>query len=104
MLKAVFVVSICLALVIPFLNAQAGVEDGKTLYASQKCQLCHSVGAPAGKKKALDGVGKRLGAAEIKSWIVNPKGMKADTKMKSYSALPAKDVDALVGYLSTLKD
>lgn len=104
MLKAVIVAAICSALVLPFLYAQGGVENGKTLFTAQKCQLCHVIGATAGKKKPLDGVGKKLGAAEIKSWIVNPKGMKADTKMKAYAALPAKDVDALVSYLATLKD
>ena len=41
-------------------------------------------------------------AEELKKYIVNPKSVKADSKMKAYSSLPAEDMDALVAYLGTL--
>ena len=51
----------------------------------------------------LDGVGSKLSAADIKKWIVSPKEMKADTKMKAYPSLTAEDLDAMVAYLASLK-
>ena len=57
---------------------------------------------------ALDAVGSKLSAADIRAWITDAAGMTAKTKatrkppMKNY-ALPAGDLDALVAYLSSLK-
>lgn len=87
----------------------AKVDKGKALFTAQKCTLCHSIEGKGNKKGALDGVGSKLSAAEIKEWIVDPKGMTAKTKaerkppMKANPKLSAADVDALVAYLSTLK-
>lgn len=91
--------------------AGAGAQDkakGEQLFAEQKCTLCHSVGDKGNKKGALDEVGAKLSAAEIRGWITDAKGMTAKSKatrkpeMKAYS-LPKEDVDALVAYLSSLK-
>jgi len=83
--------------------AIAAAQEGKAVFTAQKCQLCHSIGGVGNKKSPLDGVGKKLSAEEIRKWITNPKGMKADTKMKAYSDLPAKDLDALAAYIVSLK-
>lgn len=88
--------------------AQDAKAKGEQLFADQKCTLCHSIGDKGNKKGALDGVGAKLSAAEIKEWITDAKGMTTKTKatrkpaMKAYT-LPKEDVDALVAYLSTLK-
>lgn len=88
--------------------AQDAKAKGEKLFADQKCTLCHSIGDKGNKKGALDGVGAKLSAAEIKEWITDAKGMTTKTKatrkpaMKAYT-LPKEDVDALVAYLSTLK-
>jgi cytochrome c2 len=79
------------------------IANGKTVYTAQKCQLCHSIAGVGNKKSPLDGVGKKLSAEDIKKWIVNPKEMKADTKMKAYPSLPAKDLDSLIVYMASLK-
>jgi len=85
------------------------VERGKQVYAEKKCKLCHSIEGQGNAKGALDDVGSKLGAADIKQWVVSPKEMaakaKADRKpvMKGYPDLPAADLDALVTYLGTLK-
>lgn len=90
-------------------SAQSPVEKGKAVYAAQKCSICHSIEGTGNKKGALDGVGAKLSAAEIHSWIVNAPDMaakaKADRKppMKAYTALSKDDVDALVSYLASLK-
>lgn len=84
-------------------------EDGAKVYAAQKCGICHAVAGKGNAKGALDDVGRRLSADEIRQWITSPKEMsmkhKAERKppMKSFATLPKEDLDALVAYLMTLK-
>lgn len=92
----------------PLASAQS-VEQGKTVYADQKCSICHSVAGTGNKKGPLDKVGAKLSADEIRSWIVDAPAMAAKTKadrkppMKAYSNLAKADVDSLVAYLQSLK-
>ena len=72
--------------------------------------MCHSIEGKGGKQSALDGVGKKLSADEIRNWIVDPTGMTAKTKSTKkppmpnrYNKLPAADLDALVAYMQSLK-
>ena len=87
----------------------AKIEKGKQVYTAQKCQVCHSVGAVGNKRGALDTVGAKLKAEEIRQWIVAAPEMTARTKaerkppMKAYAHLPKEDVDALVAYMASLK-
>src|SRR5262245_14964496 len=86
----------------------AKVAKGQQLFTDQKCSLCHAVAGKGNAKGALDDVGTKLSADEIRAWISDAKGMTAKTKaarkpeMKAF-ALPKEDVDALVAYLVTLK-
>lgn len=94
--------------------ASAPAQDVKAkamdVFVKQKCTQCHSIAGRGNKKGALDEVGKKLTAAEIKEWIVDPVGMAKKTTppptrkpaMKK-KPLPNADVDTLVAYLSTLK-
>jgi mono/diheme cytochrome c family protein len=91
--------------------AAAAAQDkakGEKVFVDQKCSLCHSVAGKGNAKGALDDVGAKLKADEIRAWITDAKGMTAKTKatrkpeMKQYT-LPKDDVDALVAYLSSLK-
>jgi mono/diheme cytochrome c family protein len=88
--------------------AQDAKAKGEQVYAAQKCSLCHAIAGKGNAKGALDGVGSKLTADEIRAWIVDAKAMTAKTKaprkpeMKQY-ALPKDDVDALVAYLGSLK-
>ena len=102
MRKAMLLIFVAATLLIAT-TAFAEDPEGKAVYTAQKCQLCHSIAGVGNKKNPLDGVGKKLSAEDIKKWIVNPKGMKADTKMKAYPSLPAKDLDSLVAYIASLK-
>jgi len=93
-----------------FAQDAALVKKGEGVYSAQKCSTCHSVAGKGGKTSALDGVGAKLSAADIKSWIVDPVEMtkkSASTKKpampKRYSNLPAGDLDALVAYIQSLK-
>ena len=85
------------------LSPDAALDHGKEVYAMQKCALCHSISGVGGKKLALDVVGSKLKADDIKKWIRTPKAMKSDTTMKAYPNLPEKDLDDLTTYLLTLK-
>jgi len=89
--------------------AAATPEQGAAVFAAQKCSMCHSVAGKGNPKGPLDDVGRRLTADEIRAWLTSPKEMaakhKADRKppMRSFANLPKDDIDALVGYLQTLK-
>lgn len=103
----VLTVGICLGLAAAA-AAQDAKAKGEAVFTAQKCSLCHSVAGKGNAKGSLDGVGGKLTADEIRSWITDAKGMTAKAKatrkpeMKQYT-LPKEDVDALVAYLSSLK-
>jgi mono/diheme cytochrome c family protein len=86
----------------------AQIEKGKQVYTAQKCQVCHSVGGVGNKRGALDEVGSKLSADQIRAWIVSAPEMTEKTKatrkplMKAYT-LPKEDLDALVAYMHSLK-
>jgi mono/diheme cytochrome c family protein len=85
------------------------IARGQKVYAAEKCSVCHSVSGVGNKRGALDGVGSKLSADDIRQWIVNATGMaaklKADRKpaMRNYSNLAKEDLDALVAYMVSLK-
>jgi len=81
----------------------AVITKGKSVFAAQKCAMCHAVEGKGNKNMPLDGIGGRMSADDIRKWIVSPRDMKADTKMKAYPSLTAGDLDNLVAYLASLK-
>lgn len=95
------------------MGAQMGLAQdaaqGAKVYDAQKCSICHSVAGKGNKKLPLDGVGKKLTAAQIKEWIVDPgaAAKKANSTakplMKAYPTLPAADLDSLIAYMGSLK-
>jgi mono/diheme cytochrome c family protein len=84
-------------------------KKGEAVYAAQKCQICHSVAGKGNQKGALDKVGSKLSADEIRQWIVAAPEMTAKTKaerkppMRAYPNIAKADLDALVAYLQSLK-
>lgn len=108
--KAVLVLTVSLAAT-SGLAAQdkAQIERGMKVYADQKCVACHAIAGKGNAKGALDDVGSRLKADEIRTWIVNPAEMtkKANAErkppMRAYPNLPKEDLDALVAYMASLK-
>jgi mono/diheme cytochrome c family protein len=88
----------------------AQVKRGQEVYTAQKCMVCHSISGKGAKTSPLDGVGKKLTAAEIREWIVSPTEMakKAKSTRKppmqdKYGTLPAADIDGLVAYMQSLQ-
>jgi mono/diheme cytochrome c family protein len=90
--------------------AAQDAKQGEKVYTAQKCQVCHSIASKGGKASALDGVGGKLSADEIRHWIVDPTDAAAKAKSTKkppmpakYKTLPAADLDALVAYMQSLK-
>lgn len=88
----------------------AKVEKGAKVYADQKCSMCHSIAGKGNAKGALDDVGSKFKAEEIREWIVDPvkeaakhKAVRKPPMLTKYASLPKDDLDALVAYLSSLK-
>lgn len=85
------------------------VAKGATVFAAQKCSMCHALDGKGNAKGALDGVGSKLTADEIRQWIVTPAEMTAKAKaerkpaMRAYPKLPPDDLDALVAFLAAKK-
>jgi mono/diheme cytochrome c family protein len=94
---------------IPAAAAAQDVHKGQELFAANRCTLCHSVAGKGNPKGALDDVGSKYGAADLREWLVNAKAMSArhhatrKPPMKDFSTLAKSDVEALVAYLQTLK-
>lgn len=99
---------VLLAMTATTASAQGSASKGKDVYAAQKCNVCHAIAGTGNKKGALDGIGAKLSAADIRSWITDAPAMAAKAKaerkppMKAYM-LAMDDLDALVAYLQTLK-
>ena len=97
------------SLAVFLLSPVAAAAQGQQVFEAQKCSLCHSVAGKGNAKGPLDGVGTKYTAAELKQWLTNPTEMSKKHNairkppMKSFASLSAADLDALVGYLQTLK-
>jgi len=108
MRRLILTLGLCVGAATAAAAQDAKVVKGQQVYTDQKCSLCHSIAGKGNAKGSLDGVGTKLSADEIRSWVTDAKGMTAKTKatrkpeMKAYT-LPKDDVDALVAYLSSLK-
>jgi len=92
-----------------FAQDKAQVERGMKVYADQKCATCHSIAGKGNAKGALDDVGSRLTADEIRAWIATPAEMMKKTKaerkppMRAYPNLAKEDLDGVVAYMMSLK-
>jgi mono/diheme cytochrome c family protein len=112
MKRIVGVLVACTVVAIPLTSSAQGaaaIEQGKKVYADNRCQVCHSIGGTGNKKGPLDEVGKKLSADEIRAWMTDAEGMTAKTKstrkplMRSYPKIAKADLDALVAYMQSLK-
>jgi mono/diheme cytochrome c family protein len=91
----------------------AKVDKGKQVYdaAAPKCKVCHAIGGVGNAKGALDSVGAKLKADEIKAWMRTPKEMTEKAKATRKPAMPAypkekmsdEDLEALTAYMLSLK-
>ena len=109
MIRSVLMCALSVTLFSPARATAATPEDGARVYTAQKCSMCHAVAGKGNPKGALDDVGRRLTADDIRLWLTSPKEMAAKHSaqrkppMKSFATLPKDDIDSLVTYLMTLK-
>ena len=93
-----------LAVLVSFTTA-TWAADGKAVY-EKKCKVCHSIGGVGGPMAknggALDDVGSKHDADWIKAYLKDPKSKMPNAKMPK-STLSDEDLDAVVGYMATLK-
>jgi cytochrome c oxidase subunit II len=87
---------------------------GQEVFLGSSCVMCHAIaGTPAGSRIGPDLThlaGRRTIAAgtlpnnrgNLAGWILNPQSIKPGAKMPA-TPLPAKDLQALLTYLETLK-
>ena len=74
------------------------VAAGAALYTAQKCGQCHMIKTVGGKLAgALDGIGTRRTAAELKKWFSPTTAAELEAK------LPKKPVVTMSGWLKTHK-
>ena len=108
MMRSMMFGVVVLAPVAGVASAQDAKAKGAQVYADQKCSLCHAIGGKGNAKGALDDIGSKRSAEDIRQWLVDARAMTAKTKadrkpeMKAYS-LPKDELDALVAYLTSLK-
>src|SRR6476661_7091523 len=76
----VLAAAMCIGFAAAAAAQNAKTAAGEKLFVDQKCTLCHSVGDKGNKKGALDDVGSKLSADEIRQWITTPKEMTAKAK------------------------
>ncbi len=100
-------------------QAAAGdlVALGKEQYDLQECYNCHKIGGKGSVKKrgpTLDNIGNLMKPEEVKEKLMNPRSWMAEGFEKEYEkkVMPDKykelmtdqEIDALVAYMSSLKD
>jgi mono/diheme cytochrome c family protein len=88
-------------------------DAGQAAYTTLKCGTCHAIKGTGGKlASALDGVGAKLSAADLKKWLTDPVAMEAKLEKKPKMLMSAslknkkltpEDIDNLVAYMATLK-
>ncbi len=91
------------------------IEHGMLVYKDHECYNCHKVGGKGGKKRGpeLDNIANLVTAEQLKKKIYEPtyfmadgyEDRKKDKMPDNYQDLMSDDeLNALVGYLMTLKD
>jgi mono/diheme cytochrome c family protein len=102
MKRAVTVIMAFAALMLMTMVAQAE-SKGEQLF-NQKCAMCHVVKGKGGAiGPELTKVASRMTEGALKVQLENPKSKNASSTMPSFKTLSKPDMDALLGYLKTLK-
>lgn len=87
-----------------------GEEAGRAVFAAQDCARCHAVAGQGNPRSPLDGVGGRLGRAQLRDWVLGAEPVRDDLSRRAleakaaYAALPPAELEALLDYLQTLRD
>lgn len=102
MKRAVIVAAVFAVMLLVTASAQAEGK-GEQIF-NQKCAMCHVVKGKGGAiGPELTTVSSRLKEGDIKGQLENPKKKNASSPMPSFKTLSKPDMDAVMGYLRTLK-
>ena len=102
-MKRLIAVAAALSAVV-FISVAAQADNKGEQIFRQKCAMCHIVKGKGGAiGPELTKVSARLKEADIKAQLENPKKKNPSTSMPSFKTLPKADLDALLGYLKSLK-
>lgn len=83
-------------------GASGDPVKGEKIYAAQKCNLCHKVGATGGKLGPdLSAVATRRDAAWMDKYLQNPKIVDPKNKMPAVK-VKGQDLADLIAYLESL--
>ena len=91
-------------------TTDALVTAGRKVYEQQKCASCHQIAKRGNSRFPLDGVGAKLTPEQLRRWMTDTAEMEAAlprlpairmSEMKF--RLNARELDALVAYLASLK-
>ncbi len=97
----------------PEMQNTAKLHLAREVFYESRCASCHlpasrTTAAPelAMDAPSLDGIGSRRNWHWMKSWIENPKGMRASARMpRMFKGKESReDVEAIAAYLATLRD
>ena len=87
------------------------IEAGRKVYDRERCATCHQIARRGNSRFPLDGVGSRLTPVQIRRGLTHTAEMEAALprlpaiRMSSTKyRLSKDDLDALVAYLSALRD
>jgi cytochrome c2 len=102
MKRAILVIAAFIAVALVTAAAQAAAK-GEQVF-KEKCAMCHVVKGKGGTiGPELTKIASKLKDKEILAQLENPKKRNPSTSMPSFKTLPKADMDALMGYLKTLK-
>lgn len=97
--------------------AQDDVRDpaaaGRKVYDARKCATCHMIAGQGNIRFKLDGVASRLSETDLRRWMTDTAAMeralpiqpavRMSEWLKTNRKISDADLDALVAYLSSLK-
>jgi mono/diheme cytochrome c family protein len=91
-------------------GADAQVDFGRKVYEQQKCASCHQIAKRGNSRFPLDSVGSKLTPEQLRRWMTDTAEMEAALprlpaiRMSEMRfRLNARELDALVAYLASLK-
>lgn len=89
---------------VALLTVAAQAETKGEQIFKAKCAMCHAVKGKGGAiGPELTKVSARMSEKNIRSKVQDPKKTNPTTSMPGFKTLPKADLDALIGYLKTLK-
>ena len=90
--------------IVALLTVAAQAESKGEQIFSQKCAMCHMIKGKGGAVgPELTKIASKMKEKDFKTKLENPKKSNPNSAMPSVKTLPKAEMDALPGYLKTLK-